>query len=43
VGPLYQPPGVTVPRRINKGVIAFQQHDPGSIVQYRNVLLKKTK
>jgi hypothetical protein len=38
-----QPPGVTVRRRINKGVIAFQQHDPGSIVQYRNVLLKKTK
>ncbi len=38
-----QPPGVTIPRRINKGVIAFQQHDPGSVVQYRNILLKKTR
>ena len=36
-----QPPGVTIPRRINKGVIAFQQHDPGSVVRYRNILLKK--
>ncbi len=38
-----QPPGVTIPRRINQGVIAFQQHDPGSVVQYRNILLKKTE
>jgi len=36
-----QPPGITIPRRINKGTIAFQQHDPGSVVQYRNILLKK--
>jgi hypothetical protein len=36
-----QPPGITIPRRINQGVIAFQQHDPGSVVQYRNILLKK--
>ena len=36
-----QPPGVTIPRRINQGVIAFQQHDPGSVVHYKNILLKK--
>jgi 3-keto-disaccharide hydrolase len=36
-----QPPGVTIPRRINKGVIAFQQHDPVGVVQYRSILLKK--
>ena len=38
-----QPPNVTIPRRINKGVIAFQQHDPVGVVQYRNILLKKVK
>lgn len=36
-----QPPGVTIPRRIDRGTIAFQQHDPKSVVQYRNILLKK--
>jgi hypothetical protein len=36
-----QPPGVTIPRRINKGIIALQQHDPKSKANYRNILLKK--
>lgn len=36
-----QPPGVTMARRIDKGLIAFQQHDPGSVVQFKNILLKK--
>ena len=36
-----QSPGVTIPRRINKGIIAFQQHDPKSKANYRNILLKK--
>lgn len=36
-----QPPGVTIPRRIDRGTIAFQQHDRKSVVQYRNILLKK--
>jgi len=36
-----QPNGVTGVKKIERGLIAFQQHDPGSVVQYRNVLVKK--
>ena len=28
-------------RKLNEGTIAFQAHDPKSIVEYRNVRVKK--
>ena len=28
-------------RKLNEGTIAFQAHDPKSVVQYRNVRVKK--
>ena len=33
-------PGVTSGRRIDKGSIAFQAHDPKSVIRYRNVRIK---
>ncbi len=36
-----EPEGVPGPRRLNKGYIALQQHDPGSSVRFRNIKIKK--
>ena len=35
-----EPEGVTGPKKLGKGLLAFQQHDPGSKVRYRNVMVK---
>ena len=35
-----EPEGITGERKIGKGYIALQQHDPASIVRFRNILLK---
>jgi hypothetical protein len=35
-----EPEGIPGERRIGKGYIALQQHDPGSIVHFRNIMLK---
>ena len=35
-----EPPGVTIDRRLQKGVLALQAHDPGSTVYFRNLTLK---
>ena len=35
-----EPPGVEIPRRLGKGVIALQAHDPGSVVYFRNLRVK---
>jgi hypothetical protein len=35
-----EPEGVTGPKKLGKGLFAFQQHDPGSVVRYRNVMVK---
>lgn len=38
-----EPVGVTAARRIGKGSIALQAHDPDSVVRYRNVEVKELK
>jgi hypothetical protein len=35
-----EPEGVEGPRRLGKGLFAFQQHDPGSMVKYKNVKVR---
>ncbi|HUY35315.1 MAG TPA: DUF1080 domain-containing protein [Pirellulales bacterium] len=35
-----EPEGVTGPRKLSKGYFAFQAHDPGSKVRFRNVKVK---
>ncbi|MEX0713531.1 MAG: DUF1080 domain-containing protein [Pirellulales bacterium] len=35
-----EPDGVSGPRNLNKGLFAFQQHDPKSVVRFRNVMVK---
>ena len=35
-----EPPGVTGPKKLGKGVIALQAHDPKSVVYFRNLKLK---
>jgi hypothetical protein len=35
-----EPTGVTGGKKLGKGLFAFQQHDPGSVVRYRNVMVK---
>lgn len=35
-----EPEGVTGTRRLSKGLFSFQQHDPGSVVRYTNVMVK---
>ncbi|MFH5804911.1 DUF1080 domain-containing protein [Alienimonas sp. DA493] len=35
-----EPPGVSIPRKLGKGVIALQAHDPGSKVYFRNLKYK---
>jgi hypothetical protein len=36
-----EPEGIPGERKIGKGFIALQQHDPGSLVRFRNIMLKK--
>jgi hypothetical protein len=36
-----EPEGIPGPRKIGKGYIALQQHDPGSKVCFRNIMLKQ--
>lgn len=36
-----EPEGIQGSRKISKGYIALQAHDPGSVVRYRNIRLKK--
>lgn len=36
-----EPAGVTADRRIGKGSIAIQAHDPKSVIRYRNIRLKE--
>jgi hypothetical protein len=36
-----EPEGVTGTRKLGKGTIALQQHDPGSVVFFKNIKLKK--
>ncbi|MBI84551.1 MAG: glycosyl hydrolase [Planctomycetaceae bacterium] len=38
-----EPAGVTAGRRIGKGSIALQAHDPKSVVRYRNLQVKQLK
>ena len=35
-----EPKGTTDARRIGRGFLALQAHDPGSVVKFRNILLK---
>ncbi len=35
-----EPPGVTGGRRLSEGTLALQQHDPDSVVFYRNIMVK---
>jgi hypothetical protein len=35
-----EPEGVTGPHKLSQGLFAFQQHDPGSRVRYKNVTVK---
>ena len=35
-----EPEGVPGPHKLSKGLFAFQQHDPGSRVRYKNVMVK---
>lgn len=35
-----EPEGVTGPHKLSQGLFAFQQHDPGSKVRYKNVMVK---
>jgi hypothetical protein len=34
-------PGIKSNVRLSKGLFAFQQHDPGSVVQFKNVMVKR--
>ena len=36
-----EPPGVSTTRRLSKGLFALQQHDPGSVVRFKNIMVKK--
>ena len=36
-----EPDGVTGTRKLGSGLFAFQQHDPGSVVRYKNVMVKR--
>jgi len=35
-----EPKGAEGPRRLGKGYIALQAHDPGSKVHFRNIMIK---
>jgi len=36
-----EPEGVKGPRKLSKGLFALQQHDPGSVVRYKNIMVKR--
>ena len=36
-----EPEGAKGPRRLGKGYFALQQHDPGSVVRFRNIKVKR--
>ena len=36
-----EPEGITGERKIGKGYIALQEHDPGTTVRFRNIMLKR--
>jgi hypothetical protein len=36
-----EPEGITGERKIGKGFIALQEHDPGTVVRFRNIMLKR--
>ncbi len=36
-----EPEGAKGPRRLGKGYFALQQHDPGSVVRFRNIMVKR--
>ncbi len=36
-----EPEGATGPRRVARGYFALQQHDPGSVVRFRNIRVKR--
>lgn len=38
-----EPEGVTATRRLSKGLIALQGHDPDSVVYYRNIRVRKIR
>lgn len=38
-----EPRGAAGMRKLSQGLIAFQQHDPGSVVRYRNVMVRTAK
>jgi len=39
--PADQQPGKDYPRKLDSGTIALQAHDPGSVVRYRNIRIKR--
>lgn len=39
--PADQKPGAQFTRKLDQGTIAFQAHDPGSVVRYKNVRVKR--
>ena len=36
-----EPEGAKGPSRLGKGYFALQQHDPGSVVRFRNIMVKR--
>jgi hypothetical protein len=36
-----EPPGIDGPRRIGEGYVALQQHDPESVVRFKNIKVKR--
>lgn len=36
-----EPEGVKGTRKLSKGLFALQQHDPGSVVRYKNIMVKR--
>jgi hypothetical protein len=36
-----EPEGAVGPRRLSEGTFALQQHDPGSVIRYRNIRVRK--
>jgi hypothetical protein len=39
--PADQKPGKTFTRKLDEGTFAFQAHDPGSVVRYKNIRVKR--
>ena len=36
-----QKPGAQFTRKLDEGAFAFQAHDPGSVVRYKNIRVKR--